>query len=176
MMPVCSTEFVFHALFNLRDGLIESILKNGLRPLSDFPDSERWRRIETHMPGWFEKLYREFAQPVIQRPYLNSGVFVSPIDFRLLPDSLMHNKARVKIPVSRIDPDYAALTYVLNDQRVVLRLTAQNLQDTSALWTAPMVTEWFGKDDSKLFFYVPQIAVYQPEGIHVEPTDIEQFA
>jgi hypothetical protein len=39
-----------------------------------------------------------------------------------------------------------------------------------------MVTEWFAKDNTKIFFYVPQIAVYQPGRIRVEPTDIEQFA
>ena len=175
MMQVCSTQFVFHTLLSQQDGSIESILQSGLRPLSDFPESERWRQIEAHMPGFFEKLYYNVAQPLLQKPYLNSGIFLSPIDFQLLADSFMHNKTRIKIPLTRIDPEYAALTYVLNDQRVVLRLTEENLQATAALWTDSMISEWFGRDQSRLFFYVPQIVTYQPAGIQVEMADVEQF-
>jgi len=32
MMQVCSTEYVYHALLNTGDEIIESILANGLRP------------------------------------------------------------------------------------------------------------------------------------------------
>ncbi len=175
-MQVCSTEFVFHTLLNPGEGLLESILRDGLRPLSDFPDSERWKQIEAYMPGFFEQLYRGFAEPVLHKPYTNSGVFLSPIDFQLLPDSFMHNKTRIRIPISRLDPDYTGLSYMLDDRRVSLQLTAQNLQETAALWTASLVTEWFAKDMHKIFFYVPQIAAYQPGGIHVEPGDVEQFS
>jgi hypothetical protein len=38
-----------------------------------------------------------------------------------------------------------------------------------------MINEWFGRDQSRLFFYVPQIVTYQPAGIQVELADIEQF-
>ena len=120
-MQACSTQFVFHTLLSQQDGSIESILQSGLRPLSDFPESERWRQIEAHLPGFFEELYYNVAQLLLQKPYLNSGIFLSPIDFQLLADSFMHNKTRIKIPLTRIDPEYAALTYILNDQRVVLR-------------------------------------------------------
>jgi hypothetical protein len=35
-----------------------------------------------------------------------------------------------------------------------------------------MVSEWFGRDETKVFFYVPQLVTYQGR-IHVEPEDIE---
>ncbi len=175
-MQVCSTQFAFHALLSPKEGIIESILASGLRPLSDFPDSERWRAIEAFLPGFFEKLYYECAQPVIHKPYLNSGIFLSSIDFQRIPGSLMHNKTRIKIPLARIDPDYAAMTYELDSRRVALPLTEQNLQATAELWTDALVKDWFGRDQNRLFYYVPQIATYQPGGIPVEPVDIEQFA
>lgn len=175
-MQVCSTEYVYHALLNTGDEIISSILENGLRSLSDFPESERWQQINAQLPGFFENLYEMVALPVLQKPYMNAGVFVSPIDFRLLPESLMYNKTRVKIPVSRIDPEYASLTYVWEGERISLPFTAENRQRVAELWTADLVTEWFAKDNTKIFFYVPQIAVYQPCGIRVEEADIEQFA
>ena len=115
------------------------------------------------------------AQPVLKKPYINAGVFVSPIDFRLLPESIMFDKTRVRIPVARIDPAYACLTYVLDDERISLPFSPENLRRAAEIWTAEMVTEWFAKDRSKIFFYVPQLAVYQPGGIRVEPADIERF-
>ena len=172
-MQVCSTEFVFHALLNTGDEIIDSILTNGLRPLSDFPESERWQQINSQMPGFFENLYEMIAKPVLQKPYMNAGVFVSPIDFHLLPDSFMHDKTRVKIPISRINPEFACLTYVLDEERISLLLTPENMQKTAELWAADMVNKWFAKDNSKIFFYVPQIAVYQAGGIPVQQTDIQ---
>lgn len=174
-MSVCSTEYVYHTLLNPGENNIDSFLKLGLRPLSDFPDSERWQQFQTHMPGFFERLYQDIAYPILQRPYINSGVFVSPIDFRQLPDSLMYAKPRIRLPVSRIDPSYAVLTYVLDEQRVALPLTTEALHATATLWTAHRVTKWFARDKSRLFFYVPQIAAYQPGGLSVEPDDVEQF-
>ncbi|MCB0119189.1 MAG: hypothetical protein KDD72_09180 [Anaerolineales bacterium] len=174
-MQVCSPDFVYHTFLNPNDGQKESILKNGLRPLSDFPESERWKQIETHMPGFFEKLYDDVAKPIIQKPYANSGIFVSPIDFQLLPNSMMHNKARIRIPISRIDPEHAVLTYILNDERVRLPLTQENLTATAKLWDDVLVTEWFAKDESRMFLYVPQIATYQPQGIPIQEDDIETF-
>jgi hypothetical protein len=173
MARVCSTEYVFHTLLDPKDGIIESILENGLRPLSDFPDSERWQQIVHQMPGFFENLYQEIAYPVIRKPYSNSGVFVSPIDFRLMPESFMHDRTRVKVPVSRLEPEYAVLTYVLDGKRVSLPLNAANLEETANIWDASMVDEWFARDNTKVFFYVPQIATYQPGGISVESNDIE---
>ncbi|MBI3166018.1 MAG: hypothetical protein HYZ24_15155 [Chloroflexi bacterium] len=174
-MRVCATDFVYHAFLNPNDGQRESVLEKGLRPLSDFPESERWKQIEAHMPGFFENLYNDIAKPVVQKPYANSGVFIAPIDFQLLPGSLMYNKTRLKIPITRIDPAHAVLTYVLNEERIRLPLTRENLMKTAEIWDDKLVTEWFAKDPNRMFFYVPQIAAYQPNGIPVTADDIETF-
>ena len=174
-MPVCSTEFVYHALLNPEFDKVETILRNGLRPLSDFPDSDRWQQIEKQMPDFYPNLYRMVAQPILQRPYNNSGIFVTPIDFQKIPDSFMNNKTRFKIPVTRLDPEHCVLTYVLRDERVSLPLTVENLEKAADIWDADMVQTWFAKDRTKIFFYVPQIAVYQPQGIPVQREDMEEF-
>ncbi|MBM3179842.1 MAG: hypothetical protein FJZ86_05755 [Chloroflexi bacterium] len=172
-MKVCSTEFAYHSFLNKQDDPLPLILANGLRPLSDFPDSERWKQIEAHLPGFYENLYNTVAKPILGKPYTNSGVFLSPIDFRLLPDSMLFDTGRIKIPLSRLDPAYSVLTYVWNDQRVSLPLTPATLAETAERWTAEKVVEWFAKDINKLFFYVPQVAVYQPGGISVEAGDVD---
>jgi len=38
-----------------------------------------------------------------------------------------------------------------------------------------MIQEWFAKDQSKIFYYVPQVAVYQPKGISVQRDYIEEY-
>jgi hypothetical protein len=174
-MRVCSTQHVYHALLNPEFDKVETILKNGLRPLSDFPDSERWQQLEKHIPGFYQNLYTAIAQPILQRPYSNSGIFVTPIDFQKIPSSFMINKTRFKIPVTRLDPDYCVLTYVLDEERVSLPLTTENLEKAADIWDADRVQTWFAKDKSKIFFYVPQIAVYQPQGIPVHREDMEEF-
>jgi hypothetical protein len=174
-MRVCSTDHVFHVLLNTGDEILSSILEHGLRPLSDFPESDRWRQFNEQMPGFFEDLYEMMARPILQLPYMNSGIFVSPIDFRKMPGSLLFARTRIKIPLSRIDPAFACLTYEIDGERVALPLTDHNLRETADLWTDDRVGEWFAKDRSKIFFYVPQIAVYQPGGIPVEAADIENF-
>ena len=88
---------------------------------------------------------------------------------------MMNNKSRFKIPIVRLDPDYCVLTYVIEEERVSLSLTADNLEKTAEIWTAEMVQTWFAKDPSKMFYYVPQIAVYQPQGIAVNREDVEGF-
>jgi hypothetical protein len=110
---------------------------------------------------------------VLQKPYTNSGIFLSPIDFQLAPGTLLHSKSRIRVPISRLDPDYSVLTYVLEEQRVVLPLTGENLVETARLWTEAMIRTWFAKDPNRMFFYVPQIAAYQGR-IAVLPEDIEQ--
>ena len=174
-MQVCTTTHLYHALLNTGDEIVASVLENGLRPLSYFPESKRWQQINSQMPMFFENLYKMIAEPVLKKPYENSGVFVSPIDFSLLPDSIMYGKTRIKIPVERINADYACLTYVIDDTRISLPLNEENLTEAARIWDAAKVMEWFGKDQSKVFFYVPQIAVYQPEGIEVEKADLGSF-
>jgi len=172
-MRVCSIDYVYHALLNPEFDKVEAILKDGLRPLSDFPDSDRWQELEKHMPGFYQNLYANIAEPIINKPYSNSGIFVTPIDFQKLPASIMNNKSRFKIPITRLDPDYCVLTYVIQDERVSLPFTPANLEKTAEIWTADMVQTWFAKDLSKMFYYVPQIAVYQPQGIAVKREDVD---
>ena len=66
-------------------------------------------------------------------------------------------------------------TNMVNEERISLPFTPKNLRQAADLWTAVMVTTWFGKDPSKVYYHLPQIAVYQPSGIPVEPANIEQF-
>lgn len=174
-MRVCSTEYVYHALLNPEFDKIDAILNDGLRPLSDFPESDRWKQLETYMPGFYKNLYESIAKPVIKKPYNNSGIFVTTIDFQKIPDSFMNNKTRIKIPIAELDPAYCVLTYVLKEERVAMELTRENLINAAEIWNADMVREWFAKDNSKIFYYVPQVAVYQPHGIPIKHGYIEEY-
>ena len=174
-MIVCSTEFVYHALLNPEFDKVKAILKDGLRPLSDFPESDRWKQLEAHMPGFYKNLYESIAQPVLKKPYSNSGIFVTTIDFQKLPDSFMNNKTRIKIPIAELDPAYCVLTYVLDGKRVAVELSDENLKKAAEIWKADEVRKWFAKDPSKIFFYVPQVAVYQPNGIPIQRSCIEEY-
>lgn len=87
----------------------------------------------------------------------------------------MNNKTRIKIPIAQLDPAYCVLTYVIDEERVSLPLNQANLEKAAEIWTADNVREWFAKDQSKIFFYVPQIAVYQPQGIAVQRDYIEEY-
>jgi hypothetical protein len=170
---VCSTTSVFHYFFDPSEDAIASVLRDGLRPLSDFPDSERWQQIEAAMPGFYENLYISIAQPIIQQAYSNSGVFLTPIDFYQMENTLLADKPRLRIPLSRLDAAWTCVTYVLQDERETVILSETALDDVAKIWTDDLVREWFGKDTSKLFFYVPQLAVYQAGGVRVEDGDLE---
>ena len=104
---------------------------------------------------------------MIQKPYLNSGVFLTPIDLKLLPDSIMSNKCRLEIPIAKIDPEWAVITYVYNDKRISLTFSKNNLENSSKLWNKQLVERWFGVDRERLFYYVPQIVTYQPDGVKI---------
>ena len=174
MKTVCSTMHVFHYIFNPEPEAERSFLENGIRPLSDFPDSERFKLLQEHMPGFYEGLYRMMAEPILGKPYPNSGIFVTPIDFRLLPGTFLHKKPRFNIPVDRLDPDWTVLTYVLDDKRVRLPYAPEALEQIAALWDEAMVRKWFGIDNTKVFFYVPQVAAYQGM-VPVEAEDYEDI-
>ena len=160
-MRVCSTSHLFHYFFADDEAARDSVLQDGIRPLSDFPDSERWQQIEAELPGFYERLYEMIGAPVLGAPYANSGIFVTPIDFRLLPGSFLHDKPRFNIPIDRIDPGQSVLTYVIDEERMNLPLTAENIENAAALWDDELVSTWFGVDPTKAFFYVPQVAAYQ---------------
>jgi hypothetical protein len=112
------------------------------------------------------------AEPMIQKPYTNSGVFITSIDFRLLPDTYLHDKPRFRIPIERIDPEMAVISYVIDEERISLPFTAENRKIVAGLWNSEMVKRWFGVDNTKVFFYVPQVAVYQGP-IEVKQEDFE---
>lgn len=171
---VCSTARLYHYLFNPAPEMLASFLEHGIRPLSDFPDSPRWQQIQEHMPGFFENLYQTFAAPVLKKTYANSGVFVTPIDFRLLPGTYLHQKPRFNLPLERFDPEWTVVTYVLDGERVSLPFNRETLQKVAELWDEGMVRQWFGLDNTKVFFYVPQVATYQGK-IVVEAGDYEQL-
>jgi hypothetical protein len=169
---VCRTDRLYHYLLGGEDA-IPAILEQGLLPLSALPESERWRRIEAERTGFFRDLYTTFALPVLQRPFRHSGVFLTPIDFRLLPDLPLASTARITLPLTAIECQHATLTYELGGQRVVRPLAPETLEQTARAWPASRVRAWFGRDQSRLFFYVPQVAVYQDGTIPVRPDWIE---
>jgi len=169
---VCSSTHLFHYMFNPDQDSMDSFLQNGIRPLSDFPESERWKELEEQMPGFYENLYRMIAEPVLQKPYSNSGIFITPIDFRLLPDTYLFDKPRFRFPIGRIDPELTVLTHVLENARIALPFTVENLENIAKIWDAEKVMRWFAIDKTKVFFYVPQVAAYQGK-IEITPDDFE---
>ena len=172
-MKVCRNDHLFHYLLGGEENL-PTILERGLLPLSAFPESKAWRRLEETLPGFYQTIYEVIGKPVLKQPYTNSGVFLTPIDFRLMPAAPLSGNTRITIPLEAIDSGYSTLTYVLNDERAVLPLSAENLEQAAVLWPEHMVREWFGKNPHMIFFYVPQVAVYREGGIPVCPEWIEK--
>ena len=170
---VCSTTHLYHYLFNPAEEVVVGIYRDGLRPLSDFPESERWQELEAQMPGFYKNLYEMIAADVLKKPYSNSGVFISSIDFHQLPGTYLFDKPRFAIPIVRIQPDDAVITYVIDEERQTYPFSEEVLQQVAEYWVEEQVREWFGKDNTKVFFYVPQVAVYQGS-IPVSPDDLEQ--
>jgi hypothetical protein len=174
MSIVCSTSHLFHYLFNERSEVLDSILKDGLRPLSDFPESERWKQIKAYKADFFEAIYEGFAKPIIQKPYENSGIFLTPIDFHKLPNTFLYDKTRLAIPMERINAEYSAISYEYKGQRILQAFDKKNLEDVAELWQEDLVREWFGKDSSRVFLYVPQMVTYQR--IAVSEADVQKPA
>ena len=172
-MKICRSDRLFHYLLGSEENL-PLIVERGILPLSAFPESEAWRRLEESLPGFYQAIYEAIGKPVLKRPYTNSGVFLTPIDFRLMPGSPLSRHTRITIPLEAVDPDYSTLTYVLNDERAVLPLSAENLEQAALLWPEQRVREWFGKNPNMIFFYVPQVAVYREGGISICPEWIEK--
>lgn len=168
------TDRLFHYVLNPEIGIAPEIIRDGLRPLSDFPESERWQAVNRAMPGFFEDLYREWAEPVLGRPYPGrSGGFLTPIDFRLLPASPLADRTRIVVPLGRIDPSWSCLKYAGDLPRTSLRLNSETLTTAAHQWPAEAVLKWFGLDRTKMFLHVPQVVTYQPGGVGVAAADIE---
>lgn len=172
-MLVCSTDYLYHYTFNYEGDKTEEIIEQGLRPLSDFPDGDRWKQLEAQIPDFYKNLYAMLAEPILRKPYDNSGVFVTPIDFYKIEGTYLSDKPRFVIPIARIDPKLAIVTYVIDDERVSLPFSQDNLHAIRELWTKDLVSQWFARDKHKVFFYVPQVATYQQGGIPIETTDLE---
>ena len=119
------------------------------------------------MPDFFKNLYAMMAEPILNKPYSNSGIFLTPIDFYQLPGTILYQRPRMRIPIERIDPEWAILTYELNQARISEKLSREALAKIAKLWTANLVREWFGKDPHRVFYFVPQVVAYQPGGIAI---------
>lgn len=175
--PVCSTEKVYHYLLDPpateRDVeiVVDSLLKEGLVPLSDQDPAGRVPEVAERL-RLLEFIYDQIARPVLGRPYANSGVFLSPVDFRLMAGHdlpliqgrPMASLPRFAVPVAELDPDQAILTWVEGGEageRAVRRLGPAALAEAAEKWPASRVREWFGRDLTKMFFYVPQVMTYQ---------------
>jgi hypothetical protein len=174
-MQVCRTDRLYHYLINGEEAL-SAILAAGLLPLSAMPESPRWQQLASVRPGFYRDLYAQFAEPVIRRPYSNSGIFLTPIEFRLLPGLALATALRIAVPLAAIERESAALTYEGGGERVILPLTPETLLETARQWPAEVVRAWFGRDRSKIFFHVPQVAAYQEGGIPVSPEWVERIA
>lgn len=175
-MIVCETDRLYHYLLG-GDEALPSILERGLLPLSAMPEHPRWQRSERALPAFYRQLYAQWAEPVLRRPYRHSGIFLTPIDFRRLPDLLLATRTRIVLPLSALDCQAATVTYEIDERRIVLPLTVENLEETARRWPADMVRAWFGRDRTKLFYFVPQVAVYQESGqgaIPVRPEWVER--
>ncbi len=170
-MAVCKTDRLYHYLLG-GDSVLDSIRQQGLLPLSDLPPVEHWHETM----AFYRALYEGLVQPYLKKPWVNSGVFLTPIDFRAIPGSLLANRTRVAVPLSAIPVDSAVLTYQTDGPRTGMACTAENLKATADRWTAEMVQTWFGRDRTKLFFHVPQVAVYQLGGLRIDPAWIEHPA
>lgn len=169
----CHTNVLFHYFLGGHfEESLRSILAQGLRPLSDFPDSDRWRLIDRQYPEIFEQLYQLFAAPVLGHSYSNSGIYLTPIDFRLVPSSNMARRQRLRIPVDRIKPSKACLTWELDGLRESLPFEQDSLRRAARIWSSDLVVSWFGRDPERLFYYVPQVVTYQGR-IDVTEHDVE---
>lgn len=171
---VLAIDRLFHYVLQPHDGLVDEIVRNGLRPLSDLPTSDRWVALQRHRPGFFEDLYDAWARPVLGRPYPGrSGIFLTPIDFRRLPGIWLADRPRVAVPLDLIDRSWSCLTYGGDCPRTTLPLSPETLEEAAAYWSADRVRRWFGRDSTKLFYDVPQVVTYQPHGVPVGPADVE---
>ncbi len=168
MATVCRVDTLYHYLMG-GDESLPGILDKGLLPASAFPESERWQRFES----FYRSLYAQWAEPLLG-PFRNSGVYFTPIDFRLLPGTYLHRRTRIAVPLSEIPPEQAVLTYELDGRRTVVPLTAEALEEAAALWTADLVRAWYARNPNMSFYYVPQVAVFPDGGIAVHTAWVER--
>ncbi|MEW6047206.1 MAG: hypothetical protein AB1609_12095 [Bacillota bacterium] len=169
-MQACSTDRLYHYLLDPAPDVLDGIRTHGLLPLSHQPRTAG-RGFEERL-AFYRALYVEWAQQLIGRPYENSGIFLTPIDFRLLSHPSMARCPRVTVPLQALDRELSFLTWVEGESRVVRPLSREGLEEAARRWPADQVIQWFGRIRTMLFFYVPQVVTYQAR-IVVQPDWIE---
>lgn len=169
---IVSRDRLFHYFMQDPVDLV-SIFSEGLLPLSERHWTERWRRMERVRPGFFEQIYREFTAGVLDGTYVHSGVFFTPVDFTTLPEFSLARRPRIAVPVGEVDSALAVLTHAPAGRRQNLPLTREALDMVARIWTPELLQEWFGKDKTMMFYYVPQVAIYQKEPVVVRAEWLE---
>ena len=160
MVKVCTTDRLYHYLFNGEES-IDAILAEGLLPLSALSNQPRWLSLNQRFPDLFKSLYTLFAEPILKEPYRNSGIFLTPIDFRKMPDQPLSGFRRIVVPTTALDATMTTITYEWMAKRVVMAFSQTSLEQVRDLWTDDLVRSWFGRDRYRLFFSVPQVVSYQ---------------
>jgi hypothetical protein len=56
----------------------------------------------------------------------------------------------------------------------VLKLGQEVLLRAAEVWTGDLVRAWFAKDETRVFYFVPQVAAYQPVGIPITAADFDR--
>jgi hypothetical protein len=163
---VCSTTRLYHYFLNPSTA-IDSVLVQGLVPLSQQKITARGR---ARVRAWVDRtlrlyfmrrlLLRHVKAHLGQKP-TNSGLFLTPIDFRLIPGSLLEGRTRVAVPVEAIEAAQAGIIWVEDEQRIIRPLSPEALEEAAQKWPASAVQEWFNKNPRMMFFYVPQVMTFQ---------------
>jgi hypothetical protein len=159
--------YVYHYL--KEPAALSTILREGLRPLSDRPDSPAYSRESSRFRGRYELL----ARPLLRRPYVNSGVFFTTVDLRRLKNEKRLNSVRLRIPVVRLDPEWSVLTYEYDGARCWWPVNEENLRQATTLWTDELCQRWLGADITGWFRYVPQVVAFQNGGVPVTRLDVD---
>jgi hypothetical protein len=163
---LCSTTHVYHYLPATEP---EPILRDGLRHLSDMPDHPNFDRERSR----FERPYYDLAWPVLQRPYVTSGIFFTTVDLRRVNGRGHLACPRLAVPIGRLDPDWSVLTFEYDGVRQRFPLSSQHVQAAALLWTRDRIERWLGADETGWFRYVPQVITFRPGGVRIEPADVD---
>jgi hypothetical protein len=140
---LCSTTHVFYYLPpGAPGGLLESIRRDGLRPVRALPHHPRFVAAPAGPPDAFEQEYEELAGSLPGAEHENGGVCFTTVDFQCLPGTALAHVARIAVPVNRLDPDLSVLTYVWAGVRHYHPVGHEALRRTAELWTAPHLRRW----------------------------------
>ncbi|MDA8346865.1 MAG: hypothetical protein M0Z66_15595 [Thermaerobacter sp.] len=112
------------------------------------------------MPDVYPWLYRELAEPILGVAYRHSGIFLTPIDFRCWAEHKMKGVPRIAVPIEAVPPDLSVVTDVWDGERRRWRISPEVVSRLGAYWDEQTVDTWFGYHPDRLFWFVPQVAVY----------------